>query len=63
MFFKRELVFLVAVGIILGFYVLFFVILQLEDLTLLVGTLGLFVLLAIYFTGSIQDLESDRNFK
>lgn len=64
-FFKGELVFLVAGGTILGFYIFFFTLLQLEGFALLVGTFGLFILLAIamYFTRRIQDLESDENSK
>ncbi|MGJ4754082.1 cell envelope integrity protein CreD [Leptospira kmetyi] len=62
-FFKGEFVFIVAGGTIFVFYLFFFALLQLEDFALLVGTFGLFVLLAIamYFTRRIQELESDKD--
>lgn len=62
-FFKGELVFLLAGGAIFVFYLFFFALLQLEDFALLVGTFGLFVLLAIamYFTRRIQELESEKD--
>ncbi|TGN00427.1 cell envelope integrity protein CreD [Leptospira yasudae] len=62
-FFKGETVFLVAGGTIFAFYLFFFTLLQLEDFALLVGTFGLFILLAIamYFTRRIQELESNKD--
>ncbi|TGM07188.1 hypothetical protein EHQ76_04995 [Leptospira barantonii] len=62
-FFKGEFVFIIAGGTIFVFYLFFFALLQLEDFALLVGTFGLFVLLAVamYFTRRIQELESDKD--